>query len=258
MEQDQVQEASADFFIPIAVAYMVVCATWIVMKWIAGNHWRGETAPESKRPWLDFGLVFVAAVGVFAIGQLYRNDWLLPGVEGRMNQVISSINLCIPYLPIFLILVIRKQPLSTVWLSGRSLHWKFATGVVSAIFGLLVFAALRGDLSTLGKIGPRLLQPHSWVHAPAVFLEAVAVAFVFVRLRWICHPALAILIPSVLFALAHVPGSIEEGRAIWEIVAFFLFNTALPAAIFTVVAISKDVIWIAIPHFLLDIAIDAF
>jgi hypothetical protein len=80
-------------------------------------------------------------------------------------------------------------------------------------------------------------------------------AFAFVRLRWVIGTAAAIAIPSLLFAAAHVPGQVEAGRDVVHIAVFFAFNTALPAAILWTVQRSRDVVWIGLVHYLMDIAI---
>ncbi|MGI9517777.1 MAG: hypothetical protein ACR2NP_12070 [Pirellulaceae bacterium] len=219
------------------------------------DRWPREEDVETDRPWLDAMMVLLAAVGVFAIGAAYRRGWLLTGE----SEFVTAVNLCIPYLPIFVVLAIRRQSMATVWLTSRALPWKLFTGLLAAAVGLLVFIAMRGEWSRVPQIIGEMGGRRSWIHAPAVFLEALAVAFVFVRLHWLLkRPWIAVLIPCLLFAAGHVSSGIESGRSTWELAAFFVFNSALAAAIFSVVVRSRDVIWIAIPHFVLDIAIDAF
>ena len=230
-EVEPIQTATADFFGPIACAYLAVCATWLVVRAVAGNRWQAEAEPKTENRWLDFSLIFL---------------------------VIACINLCIPYLPIFVVLAFRRQSFNTIWLSTTALPWKIGTGVLASVVGLLVFLGMRGEFHRLPEIGNDLFDVHSWVHAPAVFLEAVAVAFLFVRLKWVSSTRVALLVPCLLFALAHVPGAIANERTLFEIVSFLVFNTLLAAAIFAVVFRSRDVLWIAIPHFILDIAIGVF
>ena len=91
-----------------------------------------------------------------------------------------------------------------------------------------------------------------------MFLEGVAIAFVYERLRWAMGGWASIWVPCLLFAAAHVPRSIESGRPPEEILIWFGFNTLLPAMILLVLRRSRDVIWIFFPHYLLDVAIGAF
>lgn len=256
--ETQVQTATTDFFVPIALAYIAVCVVWLVTRAVAQSRWEEEPHRETERPWLDFGMIFVAAISVLGIGQVYRQGWLLPALPGAWGNLTAAINLCIPYVPLFLIVAIRRQPLDTVWISKRALPWKIGTGILAALVGVFVFYGARAELERLPEVVTGLMKSRSWVHAPAVFLEAVAVAFIFVRLRWVSNSVIAIAVPCTLFALAHVPSGFASDRPLWEIGAFFVFNSALAALIFSVVMRSRDVIWIAIPHFVLDIAIRAF
>lgn len=89
-------------------------------------------------------------------------------------------------------------------------------------------------------------------------MEGVVVAFLFVRIRWTLGLWPAILIPAVLFAVGHVPRQIAAEQSAGTMIAFFVFNTCLPAAILYVVARSRDIIWIGIVHYVMDIAIKAF
>lgn len=254
-QPDRIQTATVDFFWPIASAYVAVCIVWLIVRALAKTRWKDEPNVESDHPWLDFGMIFVAAAGIFGLGAAYRNDLLIPMIPEPWSNLSTAINLCLPFVPIFLILLVRRQSLSTIWISGDSLHWKIAVGVISALAGLLVFLGLRGEFHRFPVVLLGLCHVNSWIHAPAVFLEAVAVAFVFIRLRWIAHASLALLIPCMLFAAAHVPSGIASGRPSLEITAFFFFNTLLSAFIFSIVMKARDVVWIAIPHFVLDIAI---
>ena len=257
-ESEQIQSATGDFFVPIAAAYVAVCVTWLITKKLAGHRWPDEAPIETDRPWLDLGMIFVAIAGAFGLGEAYRRNLLIPDLAGPWSAISTTLNLCIPYAPIILILAIRRQNLATLWISNRAMTWKITTGSLAAVAGVMIFLALRAELARLPHVANGFLELHSWIHAPAVFLEAVAVAFVFTRLRWVCHPLLALVIPCLLFALAHVPSGIAGDRTGFEIAMFFVFNTSLAMFIFSVVMRSRDVIWIFIPHFVLDMAIEAF
>ena len=66
------------------------------------------------------------------------------------------------------------------------------------------------------------------------------------------------LIPCLLFAIAHVQRGIDSGQTTSELIAFFVLNTALPFVIFLTVVRSRDVVWIGLVHYLLDVATRAF
>ena len=258
MTNDSIQTTSLEFFAPITLSYVAVCLTWVLIRWMLRERWPEEEPAETDHRWLDFLMVVIAGVGVFGIGAAYRNDLLLPTTGGPLDALIVVVNLCLPYSPIFAILVARRQSFSTVWINLESIHWKLLVGLLASVIGVAIFVGLRSEWNRVGEILADCVSVHSLSHAPAVFLEAVAVAFVFVRLKWVTGAGLAVLTGSLLFAAGHIPSGIESGRNLFEILAFFVFNTAIAAFIFAVVVRSRDVIWIAVPHYFLDVAIGAF
>ena len=255
---EQVQTVSIEFFVSIIAVYMCVCLTWLLArKLIKTEQWPEEEDPYTDRKWIDVLMVVAVAAGVLALGQVYRAGWLLPDFHGKWKYLSGCINLSIPFLPIFLCLIVRRQATNTIWMTTNAIGWKLIVGTAAAIVGMLVFYVARWDFTALPGVVGKSFSLHSLSHAPAVFLEAVAIAFVFVRLKWVAGTIAAIFIPSVLFAIAHVPSGIEAGRSVPELLAFFALNVFLPAAIFATVARSRDIIWIAIPHYFLDVAIGA-
>lgn len=103
----------------------------------------------------------------------------------------------------------------------------------------------------------RLLEPQRLVNLPAIVLEGVAVAFVFVRLRWALGLGPAVLVPAMLFAAAHVPGQLHQGHRLAYVIAFFVFNASLTTAVLLVADRSADVLWLGLIHYVLDVAIAA-
>jgi len=259
---ENIQIAGLEFFVPIAAAYLVVCATWWAVRRFAGDQWPDETTAATSNQWIDLAMIVVAIAGVFGIGAAYRAGLLIPdngpATDGNWSYLVTAINLSLPFLAIFVCLAIRRQSTATVWMTARAMDWKLGTGLFSAILGVLCFCLLRGELDRLPFILSDSITLHSLSHGPAVFLEVVAIAFVFERLRWAIGRPAAIAIPCVLFALAHIPSGIESGRSVNELVAFFAFNCILPAIIFITVMRSRDVIWIALPHYFLDVAMGVF
>ena len=103
----------------------------------------------------------------------------------------------------------------------------------------------------------RAIEPGRLVDFVPIFLEGVAVAFLFVRIKWALGILPAILIPAGLFALAHIPGQLANGLNAAEIMAFFIVNGGLAGAILYFVHRSADIIWIGLVHYIMDIAIEA-
>ncbi len=255
---DSVQEASLRFFLPVVIAYLLACGGWIILaRWRVVSFPR-DPVPTCDRPWLELALGGLAAVGIFAVGLAYRLGFLLPSGSGWLHHVSWTLNNVIIYSPLFILLAVRKQTMETVFLSTTDLGRKAAAGVILAIAATTAFLALRGELADLPGVLRGVIEPDNATNFLPVFLEGLALAFLFVRVRWALGVWPAILIPSVLFAVAHVPRQLAGGESTGTMIAFFILNTLLPATILYVIVVSRDIIWIGIVHYVMDIAIRAF
>ncbi len=252
-----VQQASPYFFLPVAGAYLAVCGLWLSIRRWQPQLWPPSVPLETSRPWLDAALSLAAVTGVLFIGAVYRAGYLLPVSDSFLGRIAWTADTLLIYSPIFVVLAFRRQSLATVFLSPHGLPQKLALGAALGMAAVLVFLASRGEMARSLAVLARTLDWRPLSHSPAVFLEGVAVAFVFVRLRWAVGLAAAIALPAILFAAAHVPGALADGSSATEIMAFFLFNCCLVSAILYVVQRSQDVIWIGLVHYLMDVAIEA-
>ena len=134
---------------------------------------------------------------------------------------------------------------------------KVSFGLGLGILAVIIFLTLRSQLSQFPEVILRSIEPGRLVDFVPIFLEGVAVAFLFVRIKWALGILPAILIPAGLFALAHIPGQLANGLNIVEITAFFVVNSGLAGAIIYFVHRSADIIWIGLVHYIMDIAIEA-
>jgi hypothetical protein len=251
------QQAETFFFAPTAVAYLAACCGWMLADVLLRGRWR-RSPLETNRPYLDLGLALVAAAAVFAIGSAYRAKWLLPTGSDWRGELNWQINNLIIYSPIAVVLLLRRQGPRTVFISADRLADKLAAGVLLGVMAVVAYLALRGELSDATNVLSQAVQPSNLANFLPVFLEGVVLAFLFVRLKWAFGLTTALLLPALLFAVAHVPRQIESERTLLEIGAFLLFNTGLTAAILFTVQRSQDIVWIGIVHYLMDVAIEAF
>lgn len=251
------QTASAFFLGPVAAAYLTACALWLAYDWRWKLRQSEPPLERSDHPYWDLLLTAVAGAGIFLLGAAYRAGWLLPTggtAAGRIGWLVDN---CIIYSPIAAVLAIRRQSSRTIFLSVTRLPEKILLGLVLGVIAIVVYSGLRGELGEVPGYLASAVDVDKLVDFFPVFLEGVALAFAFVRLRWAVGMAAAIAIPSILFAAAHVPGAIEAGRGAAHIAVFFAFNTALPAAILWMVGRSGDVVWIGLTHYVMDVAIRA-
>lgn len=255
---DRVQEASIGFFAPVILAYLTACGGWLLLERCRFVPRSTLPFPTKERPWLDLSAAMIAAVGIFALGSCYRAGLLLPRGSGWVHHVTWTINNLIIFSPIALVLMVRRQGPTTILLSPQNVGRKVAAGVVLGVVATAVFLTLRGELSQFGTVLVGIVDEDSATNFLPVMLEGVALAFLFVRIRWVFGSVVALLAPSVLFAVSHIPRQLANGLGPSEIIAFFVLNTLLPATILAVVVKSRDVIWLGIVHYIMDIAIRAF
>ena len=252
-------QSNTFFIVPLSIAYLSICGLWFVFD-RSGKSWEIESISSSKNPWLDFGVALLACVAVIGIGQLYSAGLLIPrtGYEIINQLVIWPLNNVLIFSPIFITMVIRRQDLKTIFISLNDIYIKLGFGFVSALVGVLLFIALRGEWHRFTQILISSLQPKAISNFPAIFFENVALAFLFVRLKWAVGVKWAIGIPAVLFALAHVPGSLAEGDPWSHILTFFFLTGSLTTVILYTAYRSRDIIWLGFVHYLMDVAIKAF
>lgn len=252
--QETLQQADVGFFAPTAVAYLGACGLWMAARWLRPGDW-ATGGFAVRRSWIDLLVAVAVIAGILGLGELWRRDWLLPRSGGLW---VYNLNQLIIWSPLFLALVVRRQPLQTVYLQCHRLGAKCVTGLVIALLTVTIFLGMRGEWSRFGDVLIGCASSRSIGHFVPVFLEGVGIAFLIERLRWVVGAPVSVLIASILFAAAHVPGSLEDGRGAGYIAAFFVFNTGLCAAIAATVMRSRDVVWIGIVHYVMDVAIEAF
>lgn len=254
---EEIQTSTLHFFGPVFAAYTLACAVNWGVWWKYPDWWSVEIIKPDK-PWADFLMGILAAMGVIGIGRLYSANFLIPRSG---NEVIDGwlwmVNNLLIYSPIFLVMIIRRQGLSTAWISLKRLHFKLLTGLVAAMLSLIIFLAFRGEMFRFGSILSSSVRFETFSNFPAIFLEGVAVAFLFVRLSWLWGIRVSIAIPSILFALVHIPGMVAEGDPLIHILIMSVFTCTISIIVLYTCNRTKDVIWLGVVHYLMDVAIVA-
>jgi len=245
---------SAAQSLPLVTAYFAICASWLALNANKRRFWPMPPMPVSARPKADFVLALVAVAGVLGIGQLYHRDLLL----ARGSAWTYQLNTLLIWAPLFVVLALRRAPLGTVFLNREGWGRKLAVGAATGLLGIFVLCSLQGAPQRTLRVLIEACEPRALKHLLPVLLEGVGVAFLYVRLRWLTNRIVALLGPCLLFAIAHVPRQLADGNGSTDIALMLLLNTFLTLAILATVVRSRDVLWIGVAHYLMDVAIDAF
>lgn len=252
-------ETSFTFFLAIIAAYASACIVWLGMYKLSPTWWPVAVIEKPVTKYKDLLIAFGACVGIILMGQLYSLGLLLPGSSnGYVDALLWMLNNLIIFSPIFITLYLRRQSINTIFISPRKLGLKLIFGLLASLLGILVFYLVASGENQFGRVFSEAFLLENIRNFPAVFLEGVAIAFLFVRLNWSIGKKWAILIPSILFALAHLPRSIGNGTAVPEILAYSAVTFAVTCLILYTSHKSRDVIWLGVIHYLMDIAIGAF
>ena len=246
------------YFGPIIAAYLVACGAWALAFRLRPTLWPQAEPPRTQRKWLDLALVVVVAAAIIGIGQVWRKGWLLPQPAGWVGDVGWQLNNLLIFAPLFVALGARRQSTGTVYLSGRGLPVKLAAGLALGVLAIATLHLLRGEPRA---IATTLADAGSWSNLRnflPVFLEGVAVVFAFVRLRWAIGEWPALLMSAALFAAAHIPLQIQNGLLPGLMAVYFAVTAVITVVVLLTLARSRDVVWLAIVHYLMDIAIGAF
>lgn len=256
---EEIMRSEAFFILPLLLAYSAICLSWFVMN---GKRflWQAEMPEISQKARLDLFLALLASFGILGIGQLYSAGFLIPKVDSEAidKLLIWPLNNLLIFSPIFLLLIYRKQSPNTIYLSSREVFKKLGFGFIASLIGLFVFLLLRGELHRFPEILQSALSLDSISNFPAVFLENVALAFLFIRLKWATNLKWALAIPAFLFALGHVPSSLAEGDPWMHILSFFFLTASITILVLYTLNRSKDILWLGLVHYFMDLAIKAF
>ncbi len=255
---EEIMQSNTFFIVPLTISYLSICGLWFLFN-KHGKSWEITPIDTPKKPWIDLILGFVVAVAILAVGQLYSAGYLIPRTQnGLFNNLIWPLNNVLIFSSLFIVLALRKQSLKTVFISRKNLFTKLLFGLIASLVGIFLFIGLRGEWGRLPEIMNHAIQLKTLSNFPAIFFENVAVAFLFVRLKWVVGIKWAIIIPAILFALAHVPGSIAEGDPWSHILTFFFLTGSLTTVILYTAYRSRDIIWLGVVHYLMDVVIKAF
>lgn len=235
----------------LLAGYASALAGWTLATRLLPSLWPRREPPTFARPWHEIGFALIAVAGVLGVGQLYVRGWLLPAVEGRSGVALDAVNQVVIFAPLFLLLLVRRQPLETAWLPGDRIWARVGIGLLLALLAVLVFSVTRSGSRSWLELLPDVYHPRNLSHLVQVLCEDVAIAILFVRFRAALGTASTIGIVAGLFALGHVPALLAGGATLDEC-ARLVLDAGLAVLVLCVLQRSADVWWFWCVHFAMD------
>jgi len=238
-------------YYPLYIAYATALVGWLIVWRIKPNLWPRAATPGFAHPWREVGWALLAGVGIILIGQLYQRGLRLSG-RGPLREIAEVANQAMIFSPIWILLFIRGQGLSTVWLPTNRIGTRIIIGLILAVVALFAYCVARSRPSAWFDT---IKHVYHWKHlgfAAQVFFEDVAIAMLMVRLAAaLRRPWLAAVIVGFLFAAGHIPAMLENGVRFTEMTGL-LFDFVLAASAIAVLQRAADVWWFWCVHFAMD------
>jgi hypothetical protein len=246
---------SSSYYFAISAGYMIgLLGWWIINRWKPGI-WNAGPEYHFASPWWDTLWAFIAAIATIAIGQLYTGGVLLPKGSIISPTLTEVLNQTIIFSPFILLLIIRRQPITTAWLSHHHLPIRLVTGFILAIAAICLFVLVRQPAADLGSILGDVYQPKNIGYAAQILLEDIGIAVVFVRFRsaigekWFLIVVIAV---AFLFSASHYPAKLGGGESFIAATRDVIIDGALVTAVIYVLQRSRDIVWFWFIHFAMD------
>lgn len=236
---------------PLAVAYLVGLGAWLLASRFLSRVWPSEAEKVSfSRPWREFGIALLGALGVLLMGQLWMRGIRLPE-KGVLGPVLGAINQALIFAPILLVPVLRRQPWTTAWLPRPRIAIRLLVGLVLASLAVTVYSLLREGAEEPWVLFGRIWRYEHIDEMVQVFLEDLTIAILFVRLASAIGVRWATFAVACLFAAGHIPVMVSQG-ATWAEVAGLVRDSGIGVAVILVLQRSRDVVWFWCIHLCLD------
>jgi len=232
------------------IAYGVAMIGWLLINHFLPGIWPQRPPSSFQKSWKEVLWVLLATVGIIGIGQLYQQGIRLPGT-GSFGPLLDGINQLIIFSPILLLIIIRKQSFTTVWLSKENLFARLGLGILLALCAIAIFTVVKSDSDSWLQVVPRVYAYKNLSFATQVFLEDIVIAALFVRISAAIGLKYACIFVASLFAIGHIPAMITNGATFAEL-GSLIGDALLGVGIIYVVQKSRDIIWFWCVHFAMD------
>jgi membrane protease YdiL (CAAX protease family) len=235
----------------LLVGYAVALLGWLGTARACPKLWPHPNSPSFAHPWRELGYALLACAAVLAIGQGYVHGYRL-SLQGPFAPLVDALDQVLIFLPLFLLLIIRRQGPETAWLPTNRVWQRLLIGTGLALLAILAFTLTRAGSDNWLKVVPRVYRLANISWAVQIFCEDVAIAILFVRFQAALGVRLSILLVALLFASAHLPTLLAQGASYREVLSL-LPDAGLGVLVLIVVRRSQDIWWFWCVHFAMDL-----
>jgi hypothetical protein len=234
----------------LLAGYITALACWLLIARLSPSLWPSPPRAVFQHPWREVGWALLSVLVVLGVGQLYTAKLLFP-TTGRGGVPLETLNQVLIFLPLPLLLVVRRQPLSTAWLPTTRVWLRLFTGLGLGLISILVYTLSRAGSDSWLAVISRTYHPGNLPHLAQVFLEDMGIAILFVRLGSALGWRRTVLIVAALFSLAHVPAMLSGGGTVGSL-GHLVLDVGLAVGILCVLQRSGDIWWFWMVHFAMD------
>lgn len=235
----------------LVVAYVVGLCGWLLASRFLPRVWPSDPDHISfARPWLEFRIALLGAVGVLVMGQLWMKGIRLPE-GGALRPILGSLNQVLIFAPILLVLVLRRQPWATAWLPRAWIGMRLLVGLVLASLAVTAYSLVRDGVDEPWVVLSRIWRYEHVDKMVHVFLEDLTIAILFVRIAGAIGTRWAVVTVAFLFAAGHIPVMVSQGATSFEMI-LLLRDVGLGVAAILVLKRSRDIVWFWCIHYCLD------
>lgn len=230
----------------IIAGYAVATAVVWLLYFLARPVVAGSAALSFQRPWLEIGLVLVAAALTIGVGQLYVRHMLLPD-EG---VALRSANQALIFAPLLLLVFVRAPGAAGGGMPFGSAILGLLVGIIVAVGATLLYALVRGFAPQ--DVSASVLQIDNIPHAAQVLFEDIAIAALLLRLGAAISTKWAVVLVAALFAAGHIPAMIANGAQLTEL-SSLLLDTGIGVIVAGAVLTTRSIWWLWPLHTAMDL-----
>jgi hypothetical protein len=212
--------------------------------------WRKEPCQTFDHPRTEFVYSLLGAMGIVVMGMLWTRGIRIPE-NGIFGPVLGAANQILIFMPIIVVMLIRKQSWITAWIPSNRIVIRLIIGFVLSILAITAYSLLRSGADWPWAVLSKIWTYDHLDELVQVFLEDITIAILVIRLAGVIGRGWAIVVVACLFAAGHIPAMISNGATWFELVGL-LRDAGLGVAVILVLQRSRDIIWFWLIHFSLD------